>query len=77
MEENKGRVKASHGNYTEQKNMSMGEQDHPPLHMSLQENSQEQLTPLDMLPADAPDSHLRHHQCYSPLVSTLLLPQDF
>lgn len=48
--------------------------DHPPLHMSLQENCQELLTPLDILPADPPDSSLNTGQySHSPLVSNLLL----
>lgn len=81
VEDNKGRVMASSGNCTEQKNMSMGEcckQDHPPLHMSLQENCQEWLTTLDILPTDPPDSsNTCQYSPHSPLVSTLLLPQDF
>lgn len=60
----------------------MGEcckQAHPPLHMSLQENCQKQLTPLDILPADPPDSSLNtcQYSPHPPLVSIRLLPKDF
>lgn len=47
--------------------------------MSLQENCQEWLTPLDILPADPPGSSLNtcQYSPHSPLVSIPLLPQVF
>lgn len=44
--------------------------------MSLQENCQERLTPLDILPADPPTPPQTYqYSPHSPLVS-ILLPQD-
>lgn len=58
VEENKGRVIASSSNSENEESVygRMLQIDHPPIHMSLQENCQELLTPLDMLPAGPPDS---------------------